>query len=488
MSSTFPTISVIIPMHNARATIAAALDSLLAQTMPEWEAVIVDDGSTDGGHDIAAAYAYRDSRIRLLRQAGAGPAAARNAGLSAATGEFVAFLDAHDTLHPGAYESLLAIAVNSPHRAAIGAWDYRTEAGRLVAWAESATGHSVFGVDALLNRGPFAIHAQIIHRDTLAGLRFDPALPACSGVELFDRLAARGVEWTTTDRVVCSRRLRPIDRGTPSVIHRSQNEIESVRRAFGAARAAGLADQIDLSPAREAGALHLHALRFAHLALLDDDSADKEIAAEIFASVRSTLAITPNVAATAIRDFQHADGLSAADMARQLPRYAAALAAWWRRCTAEGWAGPGFEIQARRAAAREVASMQDFSASLLDRCGAARPIVILGFGRNGQRLAREMHRRGLPVTVRDDGLNADAARARAGMTGITFIDRDQAYDPEPLYLLSVLSDEAYLQRLPRGLDLVRWADHFRHSAEDYLSKLIRHWPAEENQTQARLAA
>ncbi|MCC6676103.1 MAG: glycosyltransferase [Phycisphaerales bacterium] len=473
-----PTVSIIIPMYNARATVAATINSLLRQTLTNWEAIIIDDGSTDGCARLVEAAARREPRIRLISQRNAGPGAARNAGLDLARGEYLAFLDPDDTLYPGAYETLLTLARSTPHRAALGSWDYTNEAGHPLAWAESAAKVPTLNLEALLNREYFAIHAQLLHRDTLGGLRFDPALRFYEDFDLFARLAIRGVEWATTDRIVCTYRLRSVNRASPDIIRRFHDDAGVIRRIFSQARAAGWGDRIDLTPARETGLMHQHALRFAHLTLLDDPSPSGALAAEIFASIRSTLPISPNLAAQAIRDFQFVDRLDAADMPREIPRYAAALAAWWRRCTAEGWAGPGFEADARRAAARELASMQDFSGALLNRCGASRDLIILGFGRNGQRLAREMARRGLPITVRDDGLNADTARARAGQAPITFINRDQPYDPEPLYLLSVLSDEAYLQRLPRGLDLVRWADHYRHSAEDYLARLINHWPAD----------
>lgn len=480
MNEQQPTISVIIPLFNARATLDAALDSLLAQTFTGWEAVIIDDGSTDDCGQLAAACAERDPRFRLARQPNAGPGAARNAGLDLARGEYIAFLDPDDTVYPGAYETLLDLARRTPHRAALGSWDYCDESGRALSWVESAAKLPRFNLEALINREHFAIHAQLIHRDTLAGLRFDPALRFYEDLELFARLAARGVEWVTTERLVCTYRLRQVDRGSPEIVRRFHADAGVVRGMLAAARRAGWGDRIDLSPVRESGLMHVHALRFAHLTLLQDPSPTRSLAAEIFASVRSTLPISPNLAALAIRDFQHVDRLDAAEMPAHLPRYARALAAWWRRCISEGWAGPGFESAARRATARELAAMQDFSTALLNRCGGDRPMVILGFGRNGQRLAREMARRGLPIAIRDDGLTAEAAGARAGEIPITFIGREQPYDPEPLYLLSVLNDDAYLQRLPRGLDLVRWADHFRHASDDYLARLIRAWPGEEH--------
>lgn len=478
-----PTVSILIVTSDDHAALAATLGSLRAQTLTDWEAVLIS-----AGQDRAVAPLLRtEPRIRLVDTPCNGPAAARNAGLDVARGEFIAFLNAGDTLDPCAFASLVEAARSAPHRAALGSWSMPEEPGPAASPLDSRLNAAAFGLDALLQGECPPMQAQLIHRETLAGLRFDDQAPGLANLGFFGPLAARGVEWAITGAPICTRRTARPDRASAALIRDFQDHLALLRGMLGQAREAGLGSDIDLTPAREAGLLHQAALRSAHRSLLDDPSPRKDLAAEIFSSVRSTLAITPNLAARAMHDFQLLDGLDSADMPRQLRRYAAALAPWWRRCTAEGWAGPGFEPAARRALARELASMQDFSAALLNRCGASRELIILGFGRNGRRLARELARRGLPVTVRDDGLTADEARARAGNIAITFIDRDQPYDPEPLYLLSVLSDEAYLQRLPRGLDLVRWADHFRHFADDTLARLIRAWPTETVQP-ARLAA
>ena len=91
-----PLFSVIIPAYNSAAFLPQALDTLLQQTMPGFEAVIVNDGSKDNTQDIIDAYCAKDSRFRCVRQENAGVSAARNNGLAAAAGDYVTFLDADD--------------------------------------------------------------------------------------------------------------------------------------------------------------------------------------------------------------------------------------------------------------------------------------------------------------------------------------------------------------------------------------------------------
>ena len=89
-------VSVVMPACDAAATIAQALESLAAQTHREWEAVVVDDGSRDDTAKVVEGFTRRDARIRMVRQANAGEAGARNTGIAAAQYEWLLFLDADD--------------------------------------------------------------------------------------------------------------------------------------------------------------------------------------------------------------------------------------------------------------------------------------------------------------------------------------------------------------------------------------------------------
>lgn len=104
------TISIIIPVYNAAAYISACLDSVLSQTYPDLEILLINDGSTDDSASICRRYAHNDARIRLIDQENGGVSSARNSGLANASGSFIAFVDADDRLAPDYIERLYAAA------------------------------------------------------------------------------------------------------------------------------------------------------------------------------------------------------------------------------------------------------------------------------------------------------------------------------------------------------------------------------------------
>lgn len=112
-------ISVIIPCYNRETLLAQTLRSLLSQTVEAVEIIVVDDGSTDGSANVAESFG---SPVRVIRQANAGPAAARNRGFRESTGEFLHFFDSDDVALPNKHEVQLQAIQESGGDIAYGPW------------------------------------------------------------------------------------------------------------------------------------------------------------------------------------------------------------------------------------------------------------------------------------------------------------------------------------------------------------------------------
>lgn len=109
-----PCVSVLLPVFNGAATLARAIGSVQEQTFPDWELLVVDDGSTDDTAALAIELAAADPRIRVLREPHRGIVGALHAGSAAARGEWIARHDADDECRPTRLEKQLALAARSP--------------------------------------------------------------------------------------------------------------------------------------------------------------------------------------------------------------------------------------------------------------------------------------------------------------------------------------------------------------------------------------
>ena len=181
LSTPAPAISILTPAHDVARFIGQAVDSVLAQGFPDWEMLVVDDGSRDGTAEQVTA--RRDPRLRLLRQANQGVSAARSRAMAEARGDAVLFLDADDWLAPDALERLSAALATLPQAVgAHGGYSVMAEdAGpedapirRLVGPFPSGDllerllvrnlfvngGHLLLRRDALLRAGPFLSHLR----------------------------------------------------------------------------------------------------------------------------------------------------------------------------------------------------------------------------------------------------------------------------------------------------------------------------------------
>ena len=102
-------ISIVMPCYNCETSLVRTAECIRAQTVADWELIAVDDGSSDGTGAALDALARADARIRVIHQENGGVSRARNAGMAAARGEWLAFADADDVLPPDALATLLAL-------------------------------------------------------------------------------------------------------------------------------------------------------------------------------------------------------------------------------------------------------------------------------------------------------------------------------------------------------------------------------------------
>ncbi|WP_150290578.1 trifunctional glycosyltransferase/class I SAM-dependent methyltransferase/polysaccharide deacetylase [Sphingobium estronivorans] len=252
-----PRVSVIVPAYNAEATIEAALDSLAAQSFADWEAVIVDDGSTDATAAIVARRAAQDSRFRLVPGAREGAAAARNRGIALARSQWMSFLDSDDWIDPPFMATMLAALESAPaYRVAYCGYRRVMPDGTMTAGA----------VDPRVQDAPFSIFARtcavtinslMIDRQMVVDAGgFDTSLPTCEDWDLWQRLSRAGAQWLMVDRPFAYYRASP-----GSLTRASRQMLEDGRkvvfRAFGPdprvrhplpCHAAGLDDASGLSP------------------------------------------------------------------------------------------------------------------------------------------------------------------------------------------------------------------------------------------------
>src|SRR5947209_7116968 len=174
-----PSVSVIIPAYNAAAFVARAVDSALRQSCATAEVLVIDDESTDETADIAGGYG---PPVRLLRQAHAGPGAARNLGAREAAGEWLAFLDADDAWLPHKLERQMPFGADPAVDVVYtlrGKRPVPLEASFEALWG----GNFIVNSSTLVRRSSFW---------AFGGFDEDPALIGCEDWNLWLRMAAGG--------------------------------------------------------------------------------------------------------------------------------------------------------------------------------------------------------------------------------------------------------------------------------------------------------
>lgn len=186
-------ISVVMPCYNAAPYLRQAVDSVMQQSYDEVELILVDDGSSDPSPGIAAELQQRHAnRIRLLHTDRKGPYPARNAGLSRARGQFVAFLDADDYWSVDFLAELHAVLVRSDAALAYCGWQNIGATDRTNEPFVPPEYETADKVELLLRAAsPWPIHAALTRRGVLDDVGgFDTSLATCMDYDLWLRIAA----------------------------------------------------------------------------------------------------------------------------------------------------------------------------------------------------------------------------------------------------------------------------------------------------------
>lgn len=191
-----PLVSVIVPAYNAEASLERTLSSLLAQDYEPLEVIVVDDGSTDGTAEVAA----RFPDVVVVRQENAGPSAARNRGVEAANGEFVAFVDADDEVPANKVSVQVSYLLEHPEAGCVlGRQEVELEDAGAPEWI----GHDpVFGDFAGVPLMSLVTRTAVFRE--LGG--FDPALRIAEDRDLLVRMRARSIGIAVVPEVVLRRR------------------------------------------------------------------------------------------------------------------------------------------------------------------------------------------------------------------------------------------------------------------------------------------
>ncbi|MCA1925389.1 MAG: glycosyltransferase [Thiobacillus sp.] len=182
-------VSIVMPCHNAAGHLPASVASVQAQTLGGWELVAIDDGSTDA--TLAWLRAQTDPRIRVLTQPNRGVSAARNAGVAAATGDYLAFLDADDTWAPDFLQKMLAALEANPAAVlAYCGWQNVGLAGGRGAPFIPPDYENAHKAETLFAGCRWPIHAALAKREAIeAAGGFDPMLTHAEDYALWLRLA-----------------------------------------------------------------------------------------------------------------------------------------------------------------------------------------------------------------------------------------------------------------------------------------------------------
>ncbi len=188
-------VAIIIAARNAADTIRDTLDSLFGQTFTDWEAIVVNDGSTDGTGLVAEEYARRDARLRVMHALHGGVSAARNAGIEATRAPWIMLLDADDQLQPWHLEGMMATARDDA-TADVVYCDWRIVSANGLEGVRQQVTFQGPPIRQLSRSVNVVVHGLMFRRDLLERSgRFQPGMPTAEDWDLWLRMARIGARF-----------------------------------------------------------------------------------------------------------------------------------------------------------------------------------------------------------------------------------------------------------------------------------------------------
>lgn len=197
-------VSMLIPVYNVEAFLPRCLDSILSQTYQDLEVVLIDDGSTDGSAAICDTYAARDCRVRVIHKENGGISSARNAGLDAAVGELLMFVDSDDYLSNDAVQRLYDRLVADESDMAVGKFVFVYPDGRQEkAYCRWMAGEILTPEEAFSYTDfPVCIWGKLYRREIFANLRC-PNAASAEDLWIFPDVMERCSRISIVDHVIC---------------------------------------------------------------------------------------------------------------------------------------------------------------------------------------------------------------------------------------------------------------------------------------------
>ena len=418
-----PLVSVIIPAHNAQSVLGVTIRSMLDQSLTDWEAIVCDDGSTDGTAGILSDFTWRDPRVRLHRSDAPGLAASMNAGVDAAGGDYVLLLEPGSWVSPLGVEHLLQAAEWSGLGAACGPVALHGADGRAFD-VVARSGAERIGPEELLGTRCLIPRTHLVRRDLLRDLRADPSLHCFHDLDLSLRLAARGLRWACVESLVSHARVRPGARG------------RDLRRCLDAY--AEVVSRTSLPGPLRRDSLRRAALFFATTAALTGSTGSGARAMLRAGDGGPSVYTASELGAAAYWALVLGFAIPPRKIAPSIDAWRPRLERWWSEIPSDDGA------EALRWLAHEAIQPEMVAEAMLSRVPRGGPAVLAGaLGHNGRILASKARTHGVRITPRDDRL----PRARI----------ERLIDADSVVLVAPSDDASVMEQLPRDASVVRWS-------------------------------